>query len=72
MSALTDADLAFYLLRVIVCLSVCLVWALREIDQRGQKATPRRKAIPFVAFFFDCAASPYVSSKNIQQGDSDD
>jgi hypothetical protein len=33
MSAFSDADRGFYLLLIAVCLSVCVVWALWEMDQ---------------------------------------
>jgi hypothetical protein len=37
MSALTDADRAFYLLLITVCISICLVWALWEMDQKRER-----------------------------------
>ncbi len=35
--ALTDAERAFYLLLVAVCLGVCVVWALWELDQKQER-----------------------------------
>jgi hypothetical protein len=37
MSALSDADRAFYLLLVTVCFSVSLVWVLWEMDQKRER-----------------------------------
>jgi hypothetical protein len=46
MSALTDADRAFLLLLIKVCLSVCVVWALWEMEEyreRGERERERER-----------------------------
>jgi hypothetical protein len=42
MSALSDADRAFYLLLITVCLSICLVWALWNMDQKRERRERKR------------------------------